>query len=300
MRALFMAAVFLVVSGIVIGDAAVQNDFILKSAYAAEMQSVAGSSDRMTAIGYGYLPAGMPVGRAKLMARRAAIVDAQRNLVEIIKGTAVDAETSMENYLVTSDIVKTKVNGMVTGARIVAEKLDADGSYEVTMEVPMYGVGSVSDVAINAIVGDSAPVPVPAPNPAFVQIYNQISVNDNSFGSGYTGVVIDAQNSGILRTFCPAVYDTKGRAVYGVNNVDKNFAVNNGIVEYAEGSEQWSRVTAGTSRAGANPLVIKIVGLRERVVNKCDVIISEADADKLLTENQRSHFLDRYAVVFEK
>lgn len=53
MRALFMAAVFLVVSGIVIGDAAVQNDFILKSAYAAEMQSVAGSSDRMTAIGYG-------------------------------------------------------------------------------------------------------------------------------------------------------------------------------------------------------------------------------------------------------
>lgn len=108
MRALFMAAVFLVVSGIVIGDAAVQNDFILKSAYAAEMQSVAGSSDRMTAIGYGYLPAGMPVGRAKLMARRAAIVDAQRNLVEIIKGTAVDAETSMENYLVTSDIVKLK------------------------------------------------------------------------------------------------------------------------------------------------------------------------------------------------
>ena len=85
-----------------IGDAAVQNDFILKSAYAAEMQSVAGSSDRMTAIGYGYLPAGMPVGRAKLMARRAAIVDAQRNLVEIIKGTAVDAETSMENYLVTT------------------------------------------------------------------------------------------------------------------------------------------------------------------------------------------------------
>lgn len=298
MRSLFMAAVFLVVSGIVIGDAAVQNDFILKSAYAAEMQSAASSSDRMTAIGYGYFPAGMPVGRAKLMARRAAIVDAQRNLVEIIKGTAVDAETSMENYLVTSDIVKTKVNGMVTGARIVAEKVDADGSYEITMEVPMYGVGSISDVAINAVVGDSVPVPVPAPNQAFIQIYNQISVNDNV--PGYTGVVIDAQNSGILRTFCPAIYDTKGRAVYGVNNVDKNFAVNNGIVEYVEGSEQWSRVTAGVSRAGANPLVIKIVGLRERVVNKCDVIISEADADKLLAENQRSRFLDKYAVVLEK
>lgn len=300
MRSLFMAAVFFVVSGIVIGDAAVQNDFILKSAYAAEMQSVAGSADRMTAIGYGYFPAGMPVGRAKLMARGAAIADAQRNLVGSIKGTAVDAERSVADYVTISDIVKTKVNGMVTGARIVAEKVLADGVYEVRMEVPMYGAGSISDVAINSVVGDSAPVPVPAPNPAFVQIYNQISVNDNSFGSGYTGVVIDAQNSGILRTFCPVIYDTKGRAVYGVNNVDKNFAINNGIIEYAEGSEQWSRVRAGASRAGANPLIIKIVGLRERVVNKCDVIISEADADKLLTENQRSHFLDRYAVVFEK
>lgn len=297
MKSLFMTAVFLVVSGIVMSGTPLQNNFIQR-ACAAEMQTVADSAGKMTAVGYGAFPAGMPVGRAKLMARRAAIVDAQRNLVEIIKGTAVDAETSVENYIVTSDIVRTKVNGMVTGARIIAENLDADGSYEVTMEVPMYGVGSIADVAINAVVGDKAPAPVPVPNPAFVQIYNQISVSNNT--SGYTGVVIDAQNSGILRTFCPAIYDTNGRAVYGVSNVDKNFAINNGIVEYAEGSEQWGRVAAGTSRAGTNPLVIKIVGLRERVVNKCDVIISEEDADKLLAENQRSHFLDRYAVVLEK
>lgn len=298
MRTLFKAAVFLVVSGIMIGGASLQNIFVMTRAHAAEMQSVTESAGKMTAVGYGALPAGMPVGRAKMLARRAAIVDAQRNLVEIIKGTAVDAATTVENYLVTSDIVKTKVNGMVTGAMVIAEKMDADGAYEVTMEVPMYGVGSIADVAINAVVGDKTPVPVPAPSPAFVQIYNQVSVNSNT--PGYTGVVIDAQNSGILRTFCPAIYDTKGRAVYGVNNVNKDFAINNGIVEYAEGSEQWGRVTAGASRAGTNPLVIKIVGLRERVVNKCDVIISEEDADKLLAENQRSHFLDRYAVVLEK
>lgn len=62
--------------------------------------------------GFGSVPAGMPINRGKLMARRAAIVDAQRNLLESIKGISVDSETTMENYIVTSDLVKTKINGV--------------------------------------------------------------------------------------------------------------------------------------------------------------------------------------------
>lgn len=58
-------------------------------------------------------------------------------------------------------------------------------------------------------------------------------------------------------------------------------------------------VELGTSRAGGNPLIIKIVSLRERATNKCDVIISAEDADKILIENQSSGMLTKYAVVFE-
>lgn len=190
-----------------------------------------------------------------------------------------------------SDIIHTKVNGIITGARVISEEVQSDGVYKVTMAVPVYGVGSISDVAINAVIGESAPVPVPVP-----PVNYQPTV---SISGGYTGLVINAKNSGLVRTFCPAIYDTNGRAIYGVHNVDKKYAIDYGVVGYAKGEDGWDKVLAGTSRAGNNPLNINIVSVRERTVNKCDVVISVEDADRILAENQKSHFLDKYAVMFE-
>lgn len=261
----------------------------------------AAASQEIQAMGMGSLPAGMPLPRAKMMARRAAIMDAQRNLIGEIKGTAVDSESTMENFLLTSDIVKTKVSGMITGARIVSEGMDFDGAYTVTMAVPAYGVGSVAEAAITqklANDGIATPVPVPAPNPVAVQSYTPAP--QAQIGGGYTGIVIDARGSELIRTFCPVIYDTNGRAIYGVHNVDKDYAISQGIVEYAEGAERWQAMGMGNTRAGNNPLIIKMVGLRERCANKCDVIVSVEDADKILIENQRSNMLGRYAVVFGK
>lgn len=257
------------------------------------------SQETMTADGYGALPGNMPLPRAKMMARRAAIMDAQRNLIEIIKGAQVDAESSMDMYLLQSDVVKTKVSGMIKGAMVVSEGLE-DGGYHVVMSVPMYGVGSVADAAITAKLGDSpsAPAPVPAPSAQAVKEY--APAPQANIGGGYTGLVIDAKGSELVRTFCPVIYDVNGRAIYGVQNVDKDYAISHGVVEYAEGADNWQGIGRGTTRAGSNPLIVKIVGLQERATNKCDVIISVEEADKILIENQRSGFLNSYAVVFEK
>ncbi len=46
-----------------------------------------------------------PKGKAKLLAERAAVVDARRNLLEIIKGVYITSETVVEDYMVSSDIV---------------------------------------------------------------------------------------------------------------------------------------------------------------------------------------------------
>lgn len=261
----------------------------------------AASNQEIQAVGMGSLPVGVPLPRAKMMARRAAIVDAQRQLVEQIKGAAVDAETTVENYLTISDIVKTKVSGMITGAKIVSEGMDSDGGYTVTMSVPSYGVGSVAEIAVTQKLqkeGITTPQPISAPSANAVQSYTPAS-QANIVG-GYTGLVIDARGSQLVRTFCPAIFDTNGRAIYGIQNVDPTFAVNNGMVDYVEGSDRWNAIGIGNTRAGNNPLYIKIVSLKERCVNKCDVIISVEDADKILIENQRSGLLNRYAVVFAK
>lgn len=267
------------------------NDYVAPTRVLAAEYQMNSSVETITAEGYGRMPVNMPAGSAKVLARRAAVVDAQRNLLESVKGVAVDSDTTVENFMLKSDIIHTKVNGIITGARVVSEEMQPDGVYKVTMAVPVYGVGSVSDVAINAVVGESAPVPVPVP-----PVNYQPTV---SISGGYTGLVINAKDSGLVRTFCPAIYDTNGRAIYGVHNVDKKYAIDYGVVGYAKGEDGWSNVSAGTSRAGNNPLVINIVSVRERTVNKCDVVISVEDADRILAENQKSHFLDKYAVMFE-
>ena len=249
-------------------------------------------TETITADGYGVLPQNRPFGQAKLMARRAAVVEAQRNLLETVKDVAIDSETNVEMSMTLNDTIHSEISGVIRGARVIDEEyIPEDGIYRVTMSVPMYGVGSLGQVVFDNVIGNNQKVPVPAPSPA----YNP----STQLNGNYTGLVIRARGAGLVRTFCPAIYDTSGRAIYGVYNVDKKYAIDYGVVGYAKGQQGWDQVRMGTSRAGSNPLVVDIVEVRQRVANKCDVVISVEDADRILAENRYSHFLDNYAVMFE-
>jgi hypothetical protein len=65
-------------------------------------------------------------------------MDAQRNLLEIVAGVRVSAEAMMRDFEVTSDIVRTRVEGIIKGAQVVSEQ-DLGDSYRVTMRIPMKG-----------------------------------------------------------------------------------------------------------------------------------------------------------------
>jgi hypothetical protein len=64
-------------------------------------------------------------GQGKLLARRGAYLDLQRNFLEFIKGAQVDAETLMEDLMVTSDEVNSAVEGYMK--RIVIREESWDG-----------------------------------------------------------------------------------------------------------------------------------------------------------------------------
>jgi len=57
--------------------------------------------------------------QAKLMAKRGAIVDAQRNLLEIIKGVNVTSETTVNDMITTRDYIYTRIDGVIKGAQLV-------------------------------------------------------------------------------------------------------------------------------------------------------------------------------------
>lgn len=76
--------------------------------------------------------------QAKLMAQRGAVVDAQRNLLEIIKGVNVTSETTVQDMITTRDYIYTRVDGVIKGAKMVGEPIEKDGIIEVRMRVPLY------------------------------------------------------------------------------------------------------------------------------------------------------------------
>lgn len=248
----------------------------------------------ITATGSAALPENMALGRARILARRGAIMDAQRNLLEIVKGLQLDANSSMRDALVDNDEVFTSVSGLVRGAEVIDEFLNDDETYEVVMSMPMYGSKGLSTVAVPLLTNNVqkqsfsqvTTTSIPA---AEVATFNQLI---------YTGVVIDATGLGLEATFSPAIYDTNGRMVYGVNYLDPEMAILNGMVEYADCVQN---ATVDT-RAGENPLVIKAEAVRggKNSVNNVNVVVSVEDADKILLANQNSGMLGNCAVVFVK
>ena len=110
------------------------------SAVAFAAEGVDWDSANVEAIGTGVAPPNaMNPAQARMLARRAAIVDAYRQLAEMVQGVNVDSTTTVQNMMVVDDTINTRVNALVKGARIVAEDYDPEGGYLVTMRIGMFG-----------------------------------------------------------------------------------------------------------------------------------------------------------------
>lgn len=78
--------------------------------------------------------------QARLMALRAAKVEALRNLLEQAYGVTILSGSTVRDFTLKNDAIKTRVDGFVRGAWVSEERLLADGSYEVEMELGL-GIG---------------------------------------------------------------------------------------------------------------------------------------------------------------
>lgn len=246
-----------------------------------------GAQGTVEAIGTGFPPANVQnPAQAKALARRAAVVEAYRNLAEAIYGVRIDSITTVRNLALAHDVVISRVSGIVEGARIVRELPQKDGSYQVVMNVNLYGAGSVSEAAAEAT------------KPAQIQEFPQPAATDQPRKAyDYTGVIIDARGFELEPTLSPRVYDASGRLIYGNMYINSESAISQGIVEYALTPDRVESAIKGGSRAGIRPMILKAVAVKD---NNCSVVISDADANLLLESNLSAGFLKNCAVVVAK
>ncbi|MBR2179199.1 MAG: LPP20 family lipoprotein [Selenomonadaceae bacterium] len=251
------------------------------SAFAAAEPDWANKVIQVTGMGAQPANAVTPA-QARMLARRAAVADAYRQLAESIKGVNVDAETTVENMMVLSDTIKTKVNATIQGAVVVSEKEIPGGGYEVTMQVPIFGVqNSVASAVMTPSTDPTVPtVPETFPAP---------TVTVPSVG-GYTGLIIDCRGLGLKPVMSPVIKNNSGVPIYGHKNLNPDKVIAQGMADYTYDTN------TGIARAGSNPLIVKAVSIDGNL--RGNPVVSTEDANKILTENNISHFLENTNVVF--
>lgn len=228
-----------------------------------------------------------PDERGMALAREAAIMAAQRNLVSIAQGMQINSETTMRDLIIESDVVNRKITGVLRGAQIVEENSMPDGGYYVKMRVPLYGAsGSIAAAVMPSLVPET-------PKP-FAKTDENAWSEENMQVSGYTGLIIDASGLGLEPTFSPIIYDDGGRVIYGIENLQYDAVISEGMAGYSQS------LSEGVERAGSNPLVVKATQVQggNNSVNKVNIVVSVADADKILLANEATQILEKCAVVF--
>ena len=95
----------------------------------------------LKATGSGIMPpSAVNPAQARLMGLRAAKVDAMRNLLEQAYGVRIMSDSSIQDFVLKSDVIKTRVDAFIKGAWVVEERQLADGTIEVDMEIAL-GIG---------------------------------------------------------------------------------------------------------------------------------------------------------------
>lgn len=93
--------------------------------------------ETITATGYAVISVQQSKNPAqqRLMAIRASKLDAYRTLTEQVYGQQLDANSTVADMMVTNDTFRTKVEGVIYGARLVSITPVGDDTYETTLSL---------------------------------------------------------------------------------------------------------------------------------------------------------------------
>jgi hypothetical protein len=228
----------------------------------------------ITAVGIGAPPA-QPANaaQARAMAERAAQVVAYRNLLEAIKGVRVDSTTTVENFMVSSDVIKTEVSGIIQGATVMDKKYMSDGSVEVTVGMKL--TGALADALLPK--GPATPMAG--------------TLTPGATGQVYTGLIVDARGLGIRPAMAPKILNEDGKEVYGSAWISRDYAVREGMVGYLKDPA----AAQANPRVTDKPLMVK--ALKVSGDGRVDMVISNADAATLQSASQNLSMLEKCRVI---
>jgi len=279
----------IILTAFILASLTAQDDFVGET---FDRGSINYADRTIQATGIGFIPVNViNAGQARRSAMRIAKQDALRQLIEIVNGVNVTSETTVSGAMF-DDVIKTQVQGAIRGARKVGEpKYLSDTSVEVVYEVSM---NNISRALLP--MAERAPVLSYESVTATGTVAADAGQGDGTAAApasgGVTGIIIDGSGLGLRPAMSPRILNQSGTVLYGPGQYDRDYAAANGVVGYAKTLGQ----AKADTRVQGNPLVLR--GASASGTAKTDVIISNADAGKLVSAGRSAGLLQDCRIMF--
>lgn len=226
-------------------------------AFAAPTGRVNWISGYIEAEGQAVVPArkkNTPAG--KLLARRGAMVDLQRNMLETLEGVQVDGRTVMKDFEA-SDRVRTEVHGIVRGIEVTGVKMAGDVCI-IHGRVPIVNVRKVAATAKHGSKKPSGKAPAKRP----------------AKKGNLTGVVIDARHLPVVPAMEFRILNENGKVVYSVDQVPYERFLQSGLCQYYNNINY----AKGQLMLGSRFITVKAKTLSQ---DRVDIVLRNSDAARL-------------------
>lgn len=304
-----------------------------QTAHYEELNSVGGkvnwTTGRVSAEGYGVSPATSNTKVGPLLACRAAVVDAQRNLLEATEGVRVTATTVIDNYMLANDEVKSQVEGIIKNARLLSRSPDNTGGCKVTMEISLAGKASSAvyrelngdkSSAVNwleymnpfmLIASAHADDKVETTTPPWVDAVDALSkrmsvleqrlsttehqqAENLDIEKGPTGLVVDARGSNFIPSLSPKIRQLRGGIVYP----DAEAASSERLLERGQLVSLFARdvdFAIQHPTVGSRPLLVK--ALRTYGDTRTEIVLSTEYAQRIAALNEAGFFKEAGVII---
>lgn len=266
------------------------------------------------------------IAQARLMTERAALADARRNLLEVLKGVRVDSVTYVETFMVKSDEIRMRAEGLIQASTEIRKlrRYLSDGAIEVTvamnlggdfltllMSLPQSSPITKPPASLPLMPEKPSSPPLASPpekkgeTPPVVQPIIKAEEKPVLKPGApklepkplladlppYTGMVVDTRGLKVQPALVPKVLDEKGMELYQGSYVSRENVAQSGVALYAKD------LTAAQThpRVGKNPLTVK--GSKVNPGNPSDIILSPEETKRVAPFTQKGTFLEECKVM---
>lgn len=233
------------------------------------------------------VPAGAHPEKSIEHAQRQAV----RNTLRTLHQVRLDAGRCVSELMAADEQIKARVEEMAAAARVIEIQPLSDGAVRVAVQMELLG-GFAQLVLPGEIKQVESIIQVPAPaGGAPAEMQAPALPSPAPALREHSGLIVDARGIGAKPAMVPLLLDENGKEIYGPAFISREYAVQHGVCEYDRSMERSAR----QERVAPNPLTIK--ALRTLNGRVSDIVISNADADRLHNASANLGFLKQCRVI---